>query len=102
MTDEPNNPTPDTHDEPSHAPPPGERRYWLDDPRNVDKICKALYVVCAALVLADLLYHKHVHFGVDGWFGFYGVFGFVAFVVVVLAGKLLRKLVMRREDYYDH
>ena len=30
-----------------------------------------------------------------------GLFGFIAFIFIVFAGKALRKLVMRDEDYYD-
>jgi len=30
-----------------------DRKYWLDNPRNVTRICWALYVVCALLFLAD-------------------------------------------------
>ena len=36
-----------------------EKKYWLDDPRNVNKIVVTLYVVCAVLVAADIFYHKH-------------------------------------------
>jgi hypothetical protein len=45
--------------------------------------------------------HRHAEAGFDGLFGFYGVYGFVACVSLVLAAKVLRKLVMRPEDYYD-
>ena len=31
----------------------------------------------------------------------YGIFGFVACVALVLIAKQLRKVLMRREDYYD-
>ena len=78
-----------------------ERKYWLDDPRNVNRLYYGLVVVCALLVLADLLYRKHVHFGWEGWFGFYGFFGFTMFFLLVLAGGQLRKILMRDEDYYD-
>ena len=40
-------------------------------------------------------------FGFDGWFFFYAVYGFVACVALVLAAKVLRRVVMRPEDYYD-
>lgn len=79
----------------------GERERWLDEPRNVDRICYGLYALCALLVLADFFYAKHPHFAVEGWFGFYGFFGFVGCVGLVLAAKLMRKVVMRGEDYYD-
>ncbi len=79
-----------------------EKKYWLDDTRNVKKIVYALYVVCALLLLADFGYHKHTHFDLEGWWGFFGLFGLVACVALVLAAKVLRVLLKREEDYYDH
>jgi hypothetical protein len=78
-----------------------KKKYWLDDPRNVNKIVYTLYAICALLVLGDLLYHKHTHFEFEHWFGFFGFFGFVACVALVLAAKLLRVVLKREEDYYD-
>jgi uncharacterized membrane protein len=78
-----------------------ERKRWLDDPRNVTRLVWLLAAVCVALVLGDLAYHKHVHFAFEGWFGLYGFFGFAAFFFIVMAGKYLRKILMRDEDYYD-
>jgi hypothetical protein len=77
-----------------------DKKYWLDDPKNVRKIVYALVVVCVLLVLLDLFYDKHAHFDAENWFGFYGFYGFVCCVGLVLAAKELRRLVMRREDYY--
>ena len=78
-----------------------EKKYWLDDPRNVNKIVVTLYVVCAVLVAADIFYHKHFHFDFENWFGFFGFFGLIACVALVLAAKLLRVVLKREEDYYD-
>lgn len=76
-------------------------RHWLDDARNVDRTCYALYVLSALLMLADLLYQRESHFAVDGWFGFYGFFGLVSCIVLILAVRLLRRILRRGEDYYD-
>jgi hypothetical protein len=80
---------------------PRQRSYWLDSPRNVTRLYYLLLGVSLALILSDLLYHKHTHFAWEGWFGFFGFFGFISFFLLVLAGKQFRKLVMRNEDYYD-
>ena len=80
---------------------PDERRYWLDDRRNVDKIFWGLCGVCLLLLGADALYTKKIHFPFEGWFGFFGIFGFVACVGLVLAAKELRRILKRDEDYYD-
>ena len=79
----------------------GEKRYWLDDLRNVNKIVYALYAICAFLLVIDPLIHKHGPFAIEHWLGFYGIYGFVACVGLVLAAKELRRLLMRSEDYYD-
>jgi len=87
-----------------------ERKYWLDTPKNVDKVVYTLYGVCAAVGLFDIFsfglfdffgYKHHLHFDFEHWFGFYGWYGFIACVGLVLAAKQLRKVVMRKEDYYD-
>ena len=86
----------------SDTPPPeGERRYWLDDPSNVNKIVYSLVGVCIFLFFADALYTKHGHFAIEHIFGFYGVYGFVVCVGLVLVAKWMRVVLMRPEDYYD-
>lgn len=79
---------------------PDERRRWLDSPRNVDRLVHLLWAACAALVVAEFLYHKHPHFGFDGWVGFHAAFGFLAYCAIVLSAKGLRRLIRRDEDYY--
>lgn len=80
---------------------PGEKTYWLDNSRNVDKLVWSLYGLCVLLLVVDPLVPKHGPFIIEHWFGFYGIYGFVACIGLVLAAKELRKLVMRPEDYYD-
>lgn len=74
---------------------------WLDEPKNVAKIYRGLWIFGALLALADLVVHRHAEAGLDGWLGFYAFYGFVACVALVLAAKVLRRIVMRPEDYYD-
>lgn len=78
-----------------------ERVYWLDHKRNVDKIFYGLVAVCIALFSADFFYHKHVNFPFENWPGFFAWYGFTCCVALVLLAKQMRKIVMRREDYYD-
>ncbi len=81
---------------------PDKKHYWLDHPENVSLLYRGLWILGALLLLLDLVIHRHAETGFDGWFGFYGLYGFFACVVLVLAAKLLRRVVMRPEDYYDH
>ena len=73
----------------------------LDSPRGGRIAFRWLSVVCALLLLSDLFYDKHAHYGFEGWFGFYGIYGFVGCVFLVLAAKELRRVVKRDEDYYE-
>lgn len=80
---------------------PQDKHYWLDEPRNVNKLVYGLYFICALLFAADFFYHKHGHFDFEQWLGFYGWFGFLSYVGLIYVAKGLRRLVKRREDYYD-
>ena len=80
---------------------PKEKRYVFDDPKNVKRLIWAVYAVCAVLFVLDFVLHRHVLNWWEGLYGFYGIFGFVSFVGLVLAAKEMRKLVMRKEEYYD-
>lgn len=65
-----------------------------------------LHLVAAAVIAVELVHPPgSAGHGIDrvDWLAFtgsYGVYGFVGCVVLVLLGRLLRRLVMRREDYY--
>lgn len=74
---------------------------WLDQPANVTRLYRGLWVLGTLLLAADLMVHRHAEIAFDGGFGFYGIYGFAACVALVLAAKLLRRGVMRPEDYYD-
>ena len=84
---------------------PGEKPSWIMSKRGVRVLTIALVAACVLSVLADLLYHKHLHPGEIGkWeklFGFFGFYGFLSCVSLVLLAKILRLIVMRKEDYYD-
>ena len=81
-----------------------ERKYWLDDPRNVNKIFWGVCVLCAIVALLDvggIFYDKDVHEPVERIWNFHGFYGFVGCWCLVVAAKYLRKVVMRKEDFYD-
>ncbi len=77
-----------------------EPKRWLDRPENVRKVYLSVWVVCAALLVAELFIDKHGETEIEHWFGFHGFFGFVACVFLVLAAKQLRRALIRPEDYY--
>ncbi len=86
----------------------------FDNPRNVKILLTLLFGGCLALVIINFFVSKHshfsweewsgfyAHFSWEEWSGFYAAYGFIACVGLVLASKyVLRKIVKRREDYYD-
>ena len=83
-----------------------ERVYIFDKAGNVKRLIVGFCVLCALLLIADLVFHRHLSFEegllpAEGWFGFYAVYGFVAYTLIVAGSVVLRKVVMRSEDYYD-
>ena len=74
---------------------------WLERPGSIKKLFVSLVVLSVLLILADLVDHKHAHYAIEEWFGFYAIFGFIAYSFIVGAGWIWRRVVMRKEDYYD-
>lgn len=82
------------------------KRHLFDDPRNVRRVLVALFLACAVALGLDTVVLRHLTFkeggfDAEGFWGFYAAYGFVACVVLVVAAKWLRRLLMRDEDYYD-
>ena len=78
-----------------------QKTYPFDNPRNVRRVVHALAGVCVILVGLDLVLHRHVYHPWESMFGFYAVYGFVACVLLVLLAKEMRKMLIRKDDYYD-
>ena len=79
-----------------------KKSHWLDKENNVKKIIWALCIACSLSIIADLFYHKHTHYAAEDWIpGMYGWYGFIICVFLVLSAKLLRKILVRKEDYYE-
>ena len=77
-----------------------QKKHMFDNPKNVKRILYLLYLICAILVGMDYFIHRHVVHEWEKLFGFYAIYGFVACVILVLLATQMRKLVMRKEDYY--
>ena len=78
-----------------------EKEYFLDDPRNVQRVLYVFYFISALSIFAELFIKRYVDHPWEALFGFYGIYGFAACTVLVLAATQMRKLIMRKEDYYD-
>ena len=78
---------------------PEPRRSWVE--RNVELLFGMLLGFAVMLTFSEFLYEHHPHFDIENIPEFFEIFGFFAFVFIVFAGKALRKLIMRPEDYYE-
>ncbi len=83
----------------SHRPE-GERDRFFDKTKNIKRFLGVFLVISVITLGVDLFFDRHTDHRFESLAGFYGIWGFVSCVVLVLAAKQLRKLVMRGEDYY--
>ncbi len=76
-------------------------------PKVIKGIVNSLYAFCALLIVIDLfatfdvVLHRHIVHPFEKIPAFYAIYGFVGCVVLVLIAKEMRKVLMRKEDYYD-
>jgi hypothetical protein len=78
-----------------------EKPRFLDNFENVRLLVRIFVGICIGVFALDLVYEPHAEHAWENLFGFYCIFGFVACVALVLGAKEMRKVLMRREDYYD-
>ncbi len=83
------------------VPDPEQKQHLFDDPRNVSRLLRGFYLICIVLLMLDFVLHRHVAHTWEAFTGFYALFGFVACVSLVLIAKQMRKVLKRKEDYYD-
>jgi len=79
-----------------------DTQHVFDDPANIRRLLRVFYVLCALLLVLDLILHRHIYHPWERLIGFYPLYGFVGCVVLVLVAKWMRRVLMRAEDYYDH
>ena len=61
-----------------------------------------LFILAFVLLILEFFIHRHAEIDVENLFFFPAFYAFVICVAIVLGGIVLRKLVMRSEDYYDN
>ncbi|GJL96051.1 MAG: hypothetical protein DHS20C05_24560 [Hyphococcus sp.] len=88
----------------SHQKNPDEKPGWADTKGFRNVFLGVLVVAAVGAALAGFVpaFQKdHPHFAAEGFPVFFAIWGFAAFMFIVLAGQHLRKLVGRKEEYYD-
>ncbi len=78
-----------------------QKKYFFDKPENVTWMMRGFYAICILLVIADFIIHRHIVLDWEKIPAFYAIYGFVACVILVIIAKGIRKMVIRKEDYYD-
>ena len=85
----------------------GKKAPWLYKAKNIDRIWWALVCVTLILCMADFFYHKHTAFKpgtlgaeIDQFWAFYAVFAFFITIGLISIAKVLRRILMRSDDYY--
>ena len=71
------------------------------DPGVANKLTYALVGISLALAASDFLYHKHGHYDFEQWPAFYAWFGALSCLGLVFGAAVLRRVVMRDEEYYE-
>ncbi len=74
---------------------------WADRPRVQRLVRVALYVVCAGLLVAEFLIHRHAYNRIEAVPLFYAMYGFAALIAAVTVARGLRRLLKRDDDFYD-
>jgi hypothetical protein len=74
---------------------------WVENPKTPQRIYVGLIVLCVLLASSDIFHHRHGYSAFEESIFFYGLYGFIAFAFVVQAGRVLRLILRRDEDYYD-
>ncbi|HBO85064.1 MAG TPA: hypothetical protein DD641_08910 [Deltaproteobacteria bacterium] len=76
--------------------------HFFDKPQNLKRLLMGFYIFLGLLIIVEFFIPKHPFFPWEGYPSFYGVYGFVSYTIIVFGSNyILRKLLKRKEDYYD-
>jgi len=73
----------------------------FDNPKNVKRLRIGFFIALVVLLISESFVKMHGEFSVEHFYGFYAVYGFISYVLLIFVAKALRKIIMRKEDYYD-
>ncbi|MEK9673804.1 MAG: hypothetical protein VW268_15090 [Rhodospirillaceae bacterium] len=76
-------------------------KHWLVQPDTIRKLWIGGIALLIVVTLFDIWVHKHVHFGIEGSFGFYSWYGFATCAAMVAIAKGLGFILKREDTYYD-
>ncbi len=73
----------------------------FDNPKNVKKLLVIFYCSLVILLISEFFIHPHPAFSFEHVKGFSAVYGFFSCVLLIFLAKILRLIVMKKENYYD-
>ena len=73
----------------------------FDNPKNIRRLQVGFFAALVLVLIAEACVDMHGQFYVEHFYGFYAVYGFMSYVLLIFIAKLLRKVLMRKEEYYD-
>lgn len=73
----------------------------IDLARLGSRFTRFLLVIAFILMVLEFIVHRHGETHIEDSFMFPAIYGFIAFIFIVEVGKILRRLIMRDENYYD-
>ena len=73
----------------------------IDLARLGSRFTRFLLVIVLILMVLEFVVHRHGETHLEESFMFPAIYGFIAFIFIVEVGKILRRLIMRDESYYD-
>lgn len=89
------------HEEPAHPAPSGEtEEQWPDPEQHAEEAHPVGHMANPNTEEHSFGGHKHGHYAFEKVPTFHALYGFAGCVLLVLAARVLRMVVMRDEDYY--
>ena len=68
---------------------------------TVQWLLRIFYGLCVLLVFIDFVVHRHTLSDIEKFPAFYVLFGLGTSLILIVAAKLMRKILLRDEDYYQ-
>lgn len=73
----------------------------FDNPKNIKRFLIIFYSSLVVLFISEFFIHPHPAFAFERIKGFSAVYGFFSCVLLIFLAKILRLIVMKKDNYYD-
>ena len=73
----------------------------FDNPKNIKRFLIIFYISLVVLLISEFFIHPHPAFAFEHIKGFSAVYGFFSCVLLIFLAKILRLIVMTKDNYYN-